>query len=973
MAVTGSTSAGSSGEHLKRRLDEARKRLIDTGTRNRLVHTNRKAKRSSSLPLLHADADALFRRWVDDAVSFRFLADPVATERERRRESDDALEDAPSDRIALPELRGGEVLQTRLGEAGLEKKLTRLAREAKTLEEEQGVNILFLALGFLRWFEDESSNIEREAPLILVPVSLVRDVRRSTYILRAREEHIGTNLPLAERLRDQENLNLPEIEEEEGWSPSSYFDKVAEVVANRTRWSIDRNRIELGFFSFAKLLMFGDLAAKAWPNASILTHPLLRSLMQDGFGFEEPIFPDGTKIDERFQPADLLHVLDADGSQTLAIETVWAGRNVVIQGPPGTGKSQTIANIIAAAAHDGKSVLIIAEKMVALEVVHDRLKKAGLGPLCLELHSRVAHKRAVAEELAKTLANGAGEANVDSGTVRLREVRDALNSVDAHLHALLGRTETNAFRSIGDLARAHGLALPLPTTPVPGAETWTGAEYKSIQETVGRYASTVAVSGPTRNHRWRGVRNVALEPMDLARVERDAPIAVQSVRKLAACMEAAAGVLLGSAVPSFSVVRRLRLFVDLLAASPSGVTVHLSQLCALTVADIRRAKEYISEGAKLSANIEADSCCFHSRAFVVNAAQCRARVFAGTRSIFKRWGGAYRSASLELKSWLLVPLPKKAKDRLALVDLLADLQARRTKFDRLCADAQSFLGPLWQDAETDWSSIKTALDWLLRVRSEGFDFDLEPAIRLMARSDLLEGLRARLAEDEAAARAAVEPILSQLDVDVTQTFGALDLYSVPLDEIALRFEAWATSRDDFDEWRKLASADRMLRGFGLTDFADRVAIGEIGPESAKETLRHARTEALWKFARERNPVLNTIQNVDRAASASEFRRLDTDRRRLVAALIRGRHSAQVPRGAMGDMAVIRSEIARRRAHMPIRKLMKNVGRTIQKIKPVFLMSPISVAQFMPPGALDFDLLVIDEASQVRPEDALAVC
>jgi superfamily I DNA and/or RNA helicase len=58
--------------------------------------------------------------------------------------------------------------------------------------------------------------------------------------------------------------------------------------------------------------------------------------------------------------------------------------------------------------------------------------------------------------------------------------------------------------------------------------------------------------------------------------------------------------------------------------------------------------------------------------------------------------------------------------------------------------------------------------------------------------------------------------------------------------------------------------------------------------------------------------------------------------------------------------------------MPIRRLMQRVGPTIQKIKPVFLMSPISVAQFLPPGAMEFDLLVIDEASQVRPEDALGV-
>src|SRR5690606_14700268 len=57
-------------------------------------------------------------------------------------------------------------------------------------------------------------------------------------------------------------------------------------------------------------------------------------------------------------------------------------------------------------------------------------------------------------------------------------------------------------------------------------------------------------------------------------------------------------------------------------------------------------------------------------------------------------------------------------------------------------------------------------------------------------------------------------------------------------------------------------------------------------------------------------------------------------------------------------------------HMPIRKVMERCAPVVQAIKPVFMMSPLSVAQFLPPGALEFDMLVIDEASQVQPVDAL---
>ena len=123
----------------------------------------------------------------------------------------------------------------------------------------------------------------------------------------------------------------------------------------------------LGIFSFAKFLMFQDLDPKNWPErAPLEDHPLLAGLLEGALEAEAH-FPDDANVDDIVDPKDLPHVVDADSSQTLAIEEVRRDRNVVIQGPPGTGKSQTIANLIACAVRDGKSVLFVAEKMAALE------------------------------------------------------------------------------------------------------------------------------------------------------------------------------------------------------------------------------------------------------------------------------------------------------------------------------------------------------------------------------------------------------------------------------------------------------------------------------------------------------------------------------------------------------------------------------------------------------------------------------
>src|SRR5829696_6199030 len=250
--------------------------------------------------------------------------------------------------------------------------------------------------------------------------------------------------------------------------------------------------------------MFKDLSGEAWPNEAILDHPLLRGLLVSGFEAETPLFTEGTKLDEAFEPADLIHVVDADGSQTLAIETVRERRNLVVQGPPGTGKSQTIANIIASAVHDSRTVLFVAEKMVALEVVHDRLNRAGIGATCLELHSRAANKRLVSDELGRTLQSGAAEPNIARENERLKQVRDQLNALTSHLHAQVRQTGMTAFQALSHLVRASGRGLPPPRIVVPAVGSWDARTYETVKSLTVRLTAVTQAGGRLKDHPWRG-------------------------------------------------------------------------------------------------------------------------------------------------------------------------------------------------------------------------------------------------------------------------------------------------------------------------------------------------------------------------------------------------------------------------------------------------------------------------------------
>ena len=356
---------------LVRLFNDTRKRLVETGTRNRLVHVNRTNARGNVVNVVNERSEDVYAILSERKV-MRFLG--IARDRDDDKTSvrlaDVGEEGFNTDRFTDAQL------ETRMGPDALQKRLLKIGREAQTAEEESGVNILYLALGFLTWFEDKSSAIGREAPLILLPVELVRNQRTSTYDIRMRDDDIVTNLPLQQRLKDDFGIQLPELEIDELWTPSKYFQQITELIASQKAWQVDRDGIQLGFFSFSKLLMYRDLSIEMWPAGAIADHALTRGLLYEGFEAEPPLFRDGERLDDALPPAKMFHVVDADASQARVIEEVRCGRNLVVQGPPGTGKSQTITNIIAAAVKEGKRVLFVAEKMAALSVVHDRLVAA---------------------------------------------------------------------------------------------------------------------------------------------------------------------------------------------------------------------------------------------------------------------------------------------------------------------------------------------------------------------------------------------------------------------------------------------------------------------------------------------------------------------------------------------------------------------------------------------------------------------
>jgi len=948
-------------------LANARRKLLETGTRNRLVHVNRANARSNSLNIVNEQSDEVYR--ILRAMNHRMRFKAMGKDRATSEESDGLLlaEYQPDGEVTEDRVRD-DVLETPLGPEALARRVLRMAKDSRTAEEEQGLNILFLGMGFLKWKESPSSEIVREAPLILLPVDFIRNERTSTFDLKVREDDITTNLPLKERLRQDFGILLPEIEETEEWSPSSYFDCVDEATSGQAGWSIDRDGMQLGFFSFAKLLMHHDLELENWPDGAFENNNLLNGLLLHGFEYEEPIFPDDAKLDELLDPADIIQVVDADASQTKVIEEVRRGADLVVQGPPGTGKSQTITNILAAAAHDGKTVLFVAEKMAALSVVHDRLVKCGLRDICLELHSRTANKKAVVQELGRTLSVAGRALPSISDPGRLREVRDELNAIAALLHSPINDAGDTAFEAVSEIIRFMNAGARPPSIPLQGLEKLGRQERERGRQALLKLMQALEEAGPPERHPFKGVKALNLQPTDLARLEAEIQGGIEAIDDLLAEGRRIADAVSTLSPTTLASIARLSGGLRALIDAPKDIPRDIEVLFDL--AEEPRLREALSLGVIWQDAYREAERSFSAAAWGIDSTPIRRAIIAGKASIFQRWFGAYKRASAELESILAAPLPKDADGRLALIDRLMDVQQKRAQFASEEAWLQANLKEHWRGERTPFRDLASLCEWLATIRAAGAFQQATQVTSALARlGNPAEAGEALMVKSERL-REMMAAILDRLQLDLDAAGLEPDIARSALPELKEALVRMATDIPSYSNWVALRRAIETAKAAGAGPVMERVLKSQIPDAHSTTEYLFACAEARWTEARRKYPKIEQLRDMDRHELVTEFSELERSRIQDARKLVRLKHSDSVPRGTAGEMGIIRGEIGRRKGHKSIRWLMKNAGSMVQRVKPVMLMSPISVAQYLPAGAVEFDLLVIDEASQVRPEDAL---
>jgi very-short-patch-repair endonuclease len=914
-------------------------------------------------------------------------------------------------------------------QAGLDASLYQLRQKSGQMYNDYGLWVLWLGVGMLDWREagaEETSS----APLLLVPVELRRDGRRQTSLHLAEDQDRIHNPALAVKL-ERLGVDWSSVANCDVGDLGAVLAAARDVARTQDGWSVDE-RVVLGLFASHKEAMYQDLQQNeerilAHPLVRAVGLGPDAGLPDDLIGFEPPELD---RIDEIQLPERTPLVLDADSSQRQCIAAALDGRSFVMSGPPGTGKSQTITNMIAALMHAGRSVLFVSEKAAALDVVRNRLSGVGLGDFVMALHSGDTSKKAVATELERVLTTevritGAAEHELD----RARRLREELSAYAAAMNQTrepLGRSLHDVLGRLVLLEQADTPQLALGARSTGTVRRLSAGELQALLEAAGAVSRAWRPAAEGEAFVWRGLQGASAPTTvlaeaadalaDLRTAAERRPFAAttpeprtvhdvrQAVRTLQAGLPDRDPATVGAAgggLPedlSASMAQLADLF-----GLPKPETVQVA-FDLLELADLASAAKrppvrwFDEEGLR-----EAHGAAQELRAAL--AARVAARAAAGDvfgeqvleaeelpalverfaeqhRGVFARLSGQYRedrAAAAELTrggTWDKT-LPQRLNDALAWQNTAAEVA-------RLVARHEEALGGYVPRDEDELPALDAALAVADRIAelTRGIAHRELLTARLSDGTEpgplpglLARGIRGALASwcDVATRRAArwsesstalcglfEEPRQVQLSFAL---FGTFDQAQQAVDELR------ADPRGP-EEWQAYRCGLDLLARHGVDELVPRAVERGILPGQLLAVVEQAVLKCWADDLLATDTRLATTRSADLDARVANFREAD---RRLVAAasgaVIEACNKRRPRRFSGGAALVIKKQAELKRRHMPVRELLGRTREVVRLIKPCFMMSPLTVSQFLP-GDYHFDVVIFDEASQVRPADAI---
>lgn len=965
-------------------IERSRLELLDMGLRGN-PQLNCRSGSQKVLDIVDEKSSLIYELMVNKEVKMSFLPIPKVYQKKKEIEDQsDTLTFEKTESIQLPPLdvyleeKSGDArfsdkcLQTGLIPEKLDKSLLRIETEAHNLLQEQGIEVLYLALGFLKWYEDDRTQSARYAPLILVPVELIRSSARDGFKLKHTGEDIGPNLTLAAKLSGEYDLKLPTYHDE--FEPDEYYRQISEAVAKQTRWQVMEDRISLSLFSFGKFQMYMDLDPKSWPQGRLPSQcPLLCRLLKNGFEDSEVLVKEASKHDFLQSPEKLSLVKDADSSQLESIIAVQNGADLIIQGPPGTGKSQTITNIIADSLGRGKKILFVAQKLAALEVVKKRLDESHLGDAVLELHSHKSTKKSVLASLAQAMDQG--KPNIPDRSQEYAQLAECKTSLTEYVDAIqkpILSSNVNYVDALGLLQQTEILINDekLPKLTFTQMQSWTPELFFNAMSSMERLVEHLDNMGVPADSSFSMTDRSELTPVDqkyIAEMSKTCSDILEELVEQNNDLALSMGINLPQNLIDVKLVNKAASHV-LEVPQLSGIKVN--SLDWLT--NPESIKEGLFAGLETTRLYEQYEQIFIEQAFEENLLIIRSGLIGRTDKWWRVFSGQYRNAKKTLAGLCKVPLPTSPNEWLIWIDDLLEFQKQRKRLNGNKQLLTRLFGTQYRGTKTDWQSLSDVASWITELHMNISNGQLPKGIAEYLENNVDRQQHRELFESS-------EKLASLLEKDMGGLFSRVSI-SKDSDFSGDRNASFSGLKTLFNNWQDVDGLYQYARFNELVTDLDNIGLSDVAKLSKNWSRDNRLLTTMVKHCYYNGLVVtaydqsNAIKKFDRASHEKQidtFRKLDEGSLAFAQEKLAEYIFESLPRRqAKGEMEILMRELGKKSRHLPIRQLLVKAGNAVQQIKPIFMMSPMSISTYLKQGSVDFDLVIFDEASQIQAPDAL---
>ena len=954
------------------------RKLLDLTLRNNLLNMR---LTKSTIQFLHIDGPKL-----EDALAggaeMQLLPKPAdwdAPERssalyERLHTADPMLE------LAAHEL-GQKRLRCYLSETELTANMTGLYRAARTAQEENGASTLFIALGFLKWFETPTSEAPRYAPILLLPVEIIRKSARVGYVIRNREEEAVINITLLEKLRQDWNITVNGLDtsprDESGIDVAQVFNVIRRAIMAQPRWDVEEGAV-LGLFSFNKFILWNDIHNNA---EALLQNKTVASLVSGKL--EWTVAPEPPRdLDTAFSPADIALPIATDSSQLEAIIASGEGKSFVLHGPPGTGKSQTITNIIANALFAGRKVLFVAAKKAALDVVENRLESIGVGPFCVELHSNKTKKSGIIEQLrrATVSARKAPPGGFAREAERLQALRTELNTTIHALHQK-GPFGLSLYEAAGRWSgESADVADSLPIPPA-ALSRLTEGELQEWTDAVGELAVVARAVGNPMEHPLRETIPPAYSPTlktDVAAALNPYAVQLQALSAATLAAEKILQVTGGALSPA-----KTALLVQLATIALALPEAPVSMLAAESPeTDFTRLKAWTATGMQRDALRTTIRQHYNAGALDLPAGQLLADWNTAAEKWFLPKWLEQRKVVKALKPFAMGSIEKATVPQT--LQQIFEYQAAAQKVEGN-ADALRLAGNLyWPDGGTEWPAIDAAANAILNFQKTAAQLVL-PAAQRDWRNRFATAAGDSTGTFLATHQTALQHFVEVFSANKQAQTGVAALLHTPLPTVvemdswiadeSEKVARWSGALDTLKDWCAWVAGTQKLTALGLSELPQNLSSNTVLPAQLEAAFRKSFYRAAAEYLLSQSPELAAFSVPLFEQKIQRFKEVSAAFEKLTREELYARLASRIPdftqeASLSSEVGLLQKALRSNARGVSIRRLFDTIPTLLPRLMPCALMSPISVAQYFDADSPKFDLVIFDEASQMPTCEAV---